>query len=50
MSSVIETPLNVGLGMVVHQKTRSKELVETLADLNLPINYDKVINIKTNDK
>ena len=31
MSSVIETPLNVGLGMFVHQKTRSKELVETLA-------------------
>ena len=48
MRSVIAAPLNVGLGMVVHQKTRSKELVETLADLNLSINYHKVINIKAN--
>ena len=30
--------------MAVYQKTRSKKLVEPLPDLNLSINYDKVIN------
>ena len=43
---MIETPLNVGLGLYIHQKTRSKELIDVLSDLNISINYDKALNIK----
>ena len=50
ITSNIETPLNVGLGLGldVHQKTRSKNLRNFLPDLNLSVNYDKVCNIKCN--
>ena len=48
MTSSIETPLNVGLALYVHQKTRSKNLCNFLSDLNLFVNYDKVCNIKSN--
>ena len=37
MTSNIETPLNVGLGLYVHQKTRSKNLCNFLPDLYLSI-------------
>ena len=42
----METPLSVGLGLVVHQRTRSKELIDTLNSMNLSITYDKVLDIK----
>ena len=42
----IETPLNVGIGLYVHHQTRSKKLVNFLSDLNIGINYDKVLDIK----
>ena len=48
MTSNIEKPLNVGLGLYVHQKTRSKNLCNFLSDLDLSVNYDKVCNIKSN--
>ena len=48
MTSNIETTSNVGLGLYVHQKTRSKNLCNFLSDLNLSVNYDKVCNIKSN--
>ena len=47
MTSNVETPLNDGLGLYVHQKTRSKNLCNFLSDLNLSVNYDKVCNIKS---
>ena len=46
MRSTVETPLNVGIGLYIHQRTRSKELIEVFSDLNLSINYDKVLSIK----
>ena len=46
MSSTIETPLNVGIGLYIHQRTRSKELIDTFSNLNLSIKYDKVLSIK----
>ena len=48
MTSNIETPLNVGLGLYMHQKTRSKNLCNFLSGLNLSVNYDKVRNVKSN--
>ena len=42
----IETPLNVGIGLYVHHQTRSKKLVNFLSDLNIGINYYKVLDIK----
>ena len=48
MTSNIETPLNVGLGLYVHQKAHSKNLCNFLPDLNLSVNYDKKFQIKSN--
>ena len=44
---VVETPLNVGIGLYLHQKTRSKELIEMFSELNLSISYHKVKDIKS---
>ena len=43
-----DTPLNVGLGLYVHQKIHSKNICNFLSDLNLSVNYGKVRNIKSN--
>ena len=43
----VETPLNVGTGIYIHQKTRCKELIDILSDLNIFIDYDKLLNIKS---
>ena len=43
-----ETPVTVGLGLCIHKKTRSKEIVEILSNLNLSIDYDTVLEIETN--
>ena len=48
MSQTNETPLSIGLGLYVHQKTICNELIETLYNMNLSVNYQKVLNIKTN--
>ena len=42
-----ETPTGVGLGLLIHKKTRSKGIVNILADLNLSIDYDNIIRILT---
>ena len=43
----IETPLNVGLALDVHKKTRSKSLIERLGQLDLTVPYKKVMEIET---
>ena len=42
----IETPLSVGVGLYVYHNTISKKLINFLADLNIGINYKRVINLK----
>ena len=42
MYSKRETPL----GLYFHQVTRSKKLIDMMSDLNLSINYGKVMEIK----
>ena len=42
-----ETPLPIYVGMTVHAKTRSRELVEILHDLGMSISYDRVLAIST---
>lgn len=42
-----ETPLPVYLGVVIHTKTRKKELVDMLFSLGLSISYDRVLSIST---
>ena len=46
MYSKIETPLSVGVGLYLHQTSRSKKLIDTFSDLNLSATYDKLMNIK----
>ena len=43
----VETPYLVGLGLYIHQKTRSKNVINTLSDLNLSIPYERVLQIET---
>ena len=42
-----ESPLQVGLGLAVHQYTRSKTLIDMFHDLNLAVNYSRVLQIET---
>lgn len=42
-----ETPLPLYLGVLIHSKTRKKELVDALFELGLCISYDRVMNIST---
>ena len=42
-----ETPLPVYLGLLIHGKTRKRELVDTFFQLGLSISYDRVLNIST---
>ena len=42
-----ETPLPIYLGVLVHTKTRKRELVDTLYDMGLSVSYDWVLNIST---
>ena len=46
MRETIETPLSVGLALEVHQKTRSKDLIEILSSMNLCVNYKRAMNLK----
>ena len=36
-----ETPFSVGLGLYIHNRTRSRELLDCLSSLNLSISYEK---------
>ena len=42
-----EPPLPVYLGVLIHNKTRKRELVEKLFDLGLSVSYDRVLEIST---
>ena len=42
-----ETPFSVGLGLLIHKKTRSKDIVNILANLNLSIDYGNDLRIET---
>ena len=41
-----ETALKIGLGLHLHNSTRSKDLVELMSDLSFSISYNKIIKIK----
>ena len=36
------------MGIVIHNKTRKRQLVQTLFDLGLSVSYDRVLEISTN--
>ena len=42
-----ETPLPLYLGVLIHSKTRKKELVDALFELGLCISYDRVMSVST---
>ena len=42
-----EAPLPVYLGVMLHKKTRKRELVDALFNLSLCISYDRVLKIST---
>ena len=44
----VETPFSVGLGLMICKHTRSKHIINLLSDMNLTINYDKILKIETN--
>ena len=46
MSKTRETPLSVGLGLLLHQNTCSKELIDTLDNMNLSISYEEFLSVK----
>ena len=50
MLNTIETPLNVGFGLYIHKRSRSKELVDIFSNLDLCVNYDKVLSIRNIEK
>ena len=37
-----ETPFSVGLGLLVYKKSRSRDIVNILAKLNMSIDYGKL--------
>ncbi len=45
-----ETPLPIYVGITVHAKTRSRDLVEALHDLGMSVSYDRVLAISTDLK
>ncbi len=42
-----EMPLPIYLGMMIHTKTRKRELVNILYELGMSISYDRVLDIST---
>ena len=42
----METPLSIGTSLFLYHNTRSLKLVDFISDLNIGVNYDKVIYIK----
>ena len=43
----VETPLNVGSGIYIHEEIRCRELIDILSNLNISIDYDKLLNIES---
>ena len=44
-----ETPLPLYLGVMIHAKTRKREIVETLYDLGLSVSYQRVLAVSTEE-
>ena len=42
-----DTPLPIYLSMLIHAKTRKRELIDTLFNLGLCVSYDRLMNIST---
>ena len=42
-----EVPLPIYLSMLIHAKTRSRDLIDTLFNLGLCVSYDRLMNIST---
>ena len=42
-----ETPLPIYIGVMIHTKTRKRELVDTLYELGISISYDRCMSIST---
>lgn len=42
-----ETPLPLFVGLSIHAKTRSRDLIETMHDLGLSVSYDRVLAVST---
>ena len=47
ISCTVGTPLNVGSGIYIHEETRCRELIDILSDLNISIDYDKLLNVES---
>ena len=47
-NSIRETPLPIYLSMLIHAKTRSKDLIDTLFNLGLCVSYNRLMDISTN--
>ena len=43
----VETPFSVGLALYVHKETRNRKIIDCLSELNLTIDYKKVLKIET---
>ena len=46
-NKVRETPLPIYLSMLIHAKTRSRSLIDTLYNLGLCVSYDRLMSIST---
>ena len=42
----LETAFTVGLGLYIHQTTRSKAIVNTLSELNLSTSYERILQME----
>ena len=42
-----ETPLPVYIGLMIHARTRKRDVIDTMFDLGLSISYDRVLEIST---
>ena len=42
----VETPLSVGISLDFHSRTRSKDLVSKLKDINIGVSYKKLMSIE----
>ena len=42
-----ETPLSIYISMLIHAKTRSRHLIDTLSNLGLCVSYNRLMNIST---
>jgi len=46
-NKIRETPISLYVGLSIHAKTRSRDLIETMHNLGLCVSYDRVLAIST---